>query len=138
MPSDPTSHLASYLLSFMSLRLFLLKSHKTIEEKEIIRTMLGSFVSYTTGGRNRSDIAIMLARDYMFLSTQKQQMPQSTSMSSSALLTSSANELASDHSLGVSFYGIHGTDNMPFQDSPALTPIPAPVNMVDTLSIVSN
>eukprot|EP00550_Attheya_septentrionalis_P007583 CAMPEP_0198296606 /NCGR_PEP_ID=MMETSP1449-20131203/33249_1 /TAXON_ID=420275 /ORGANISM="Attheya septentrionalis, Strain CCMP2084" /LENGTH=689 /DNA_ID=CAMNT_0043997271 /DNA_START=113 /DNA_END=2182 /DNA_ORIENTATION=- len=138
MPSDPTSPLASYLPGFMSLRLALLTSHKTLQEKEIIRTMLGSFVSYTAGGRNRSDIAIMLARDYMFLSSQKQQMPQSTPLSSSSLLTSSTNELASDPSLGVSFYGIHGTDNMPFQDSPALTPIPAPANMVDTLSIVSN
>jgi hypothetical protein len=68
MPSDPNSALAPYLSGFMSLRLLLLKPSRSQEEEDCARTMLDSYTSYAQGGRSQSDIGIMLARDYMYLS----------------------------------------------------------------------
>ncbi|CAB9518905.1 phosphotransferase system component [Seminavis robusta] len=73
MPSDPSSTMAPYLSGFMSLRLLFLRPSRTAEEEELARTMLDSYSSYSAGGRSRSDIAVMLARDFMFLSQQQQQ-----------------------------------------------------------------
>jgi hypothetical protein len=75
MPSDPSSPVAPYVSGFMSLRLLLLRPSRTIDEDELTRTILDSFSSYTAGGRARADIAVMLARDYMFLGQQQQQQP---------------------------------------------------------------
>jgi len=68
MPSDPNSPLSPYLSGFMSLRLLLLRSSRSPEEEDRARTMLDSYTSYSQGGRSKTDIGIMLARDYMFLS----------------------------------------------------------------------
>ena len=54
MPSDPTSSLATYVPGFMSLRLLLLRPSRTAEEEELVKTILDSFSSYTSGGRERS------------------------------------------------------------------------------------
>jgi hypothetical protein len=71
MPSGPNSNLASYFAGFMSLRLLLLRSSRSTEEDEILRTILDSYSSYSASGRARSDISIMLARDYVFLNQQQ-------------------------------------------------------------------
>lgn len=67
MPSDPSSAHSPYLSGFMSLRLLLLRSSRSPDEDEIIQTLLSSYSSYASSGRTQSDIALMLARDYMFL-----------------------------------------------------------------------
>jgi hypothetical protein len=72
MPSSPQSPLAPYVPGFMSLRLLLLRQARSPEDEDLVRTMLDSFSSYATGGRQRQDIALMLARDFMFVSQQLQ------------------------------------------------------------------
>mmetsp|Transcript_16405 Transcript_16405/g.24059 ORF Transcript_16405/g.24059 Transcript_16405/m.24059 type:complete len:829 (+) Transcript_16405:112-2598(+) len=73
MPSDASSPMASYLPGFMTLRLMILRPSRTEQENELVGTMLDSYSSYTGGGRSPSDIALLLARDCMFLTQQHQQ-----------------------------------------------------------------
>lgn len=84
MPHDQNSAYFSYLSSFMSLRLMLLKPSPSTEEVEQRGTLLSSYNSYLSSGRSRSDIAVMIARDYMFLRQQSQiktqQSPQAQPM----------------------------------------------------------
>jgi hypothetical protein len=130
MPSDPASPVAPYVSGFMSLRLLLLRPSRTAEENELTRTILDSFSSYTAGGRARADIAVMLARDYMFLGQQQHQYGyQAQAMMSSAAPVPS-------NSSGLSLFGLPSTSSS-LQNSPALTPIPIP-GSIDALSIVSN
>lgn len=126
MPTDPTSAAATYLNGFMSLRLLLLRPTRSLEEEELIRTVLDSFTSYSTGGRSRADIAVMLARDYLFLS---QQQTPFLSYGQGVIANGQA-------SSGMSVFGLPSTSSS-LQNSPALTPIPAP-GIIDSLSIVSN
>lgn len=67
MPSDPADPSFQYLQGFMRLRLLLLRSSRSRDEQDVVDTILGSYSSYKSGGRSRSDIALMLARDFMFL-----------------------------------------------------------------------
>ena len=73
MPSDPKSPSFAYLQGFMSLRLLLLRQNRTVQEQDLVNTMLSSYSSYKAGGRTPADIALMLARDFMFLSEQQRQ-----------------------------------------------------------------
>lgn len=83
MPSDPSSPAFAYLQGFMSLRLLLLRQNRGAQEQDLVNTMLSSYSSYKAGGRTPADIALMLARDFMFLSQQQQQPPpQSAAVSS--------------------------------------------------------
>jgi hypothetical protein len=127
MPTDPESAAATYLNGFMSLRLLLLRPTRSLEEEELIRTILDSFSSYSAGGRARADIAMMLARDYIFLSQQQ-----------SPFLSFGQGMLANNQapSSGLSVFGLPSTSSS-LQNSPALTPIPA-LGIIDELSIVSN
>lgn len=77
MPSDPSSPAFAYLQGFMSLRLLLLRQNRGAQEQDLVNTMLSSYSSYKAGGRTPADIALMLARDFMFLSQQQQPAPQS-------------------------------------------------------------
>ena len=70
MPSDPSNPGFSYLQGFMSLRLLLLRNTRTNQEQDIVNTILSSYSSYKAGGRTRPDIALMLARDFLFLNQQ--------------------------------------------------------------------
>lgn len=145
MPSDPASPLASYLPGFMSLRLMLLRPSKVPEEEDIVRTMLGSFSSYSSGGRAKSDIAVMLARDYMFLA---QQPPSQAPPQQHAPVFRNHGQNDSGSSMmhqnaqppGYSFFAMgpgSSTSNASFHNSPSLAPIPMSGNAVDSASIVS-
>lgn len=142
MPSDPTSSMAPYLSGFMSFRLLALRSSRTVEEEELLNTMLDSYSSYSNGGRARSDIAVMLARDYMFLSQQQQpQQQQAQVMQPSQQIQQQNNFLGHGHHSapappGMSLFGRPSTATS-IQNSPALTPIPMP-GTADSMSIVSN
>lgn len=142
MPSEPGSPLAPFLQGFMSLRLMLLRPSKSAEDEELIRTILGSYSSYTTSGRPRQDVALNLSQDFMFLSSQ--QKPEQAqpfpglgpNLMSAAPLSDTA---------GFSFFGLPasatGSGHASFQNSPALAPIPAPPlsnGGPDSVSIVSN
>lgn len=135
MPSDPNSPLAPYVSGFMSLRLLLLRSSLTAEEEELSRTILDSFSSYSAGGRARSDIALMLARDYMFLGQQQPQQQGFLGMQATVGLPAAAAPAASNGA-GLSLFGLPSTSSS-LQNSPALAPIPVP-GSVDSMSIVSN
>ncbi|KAK1735930.1 hypothetical protein QTG54_013377 [Skeletonema marinoi] len=52
------------------------------QEQDLVNTMLSSYSSYKAGGRTPADIALMLARDFMFLSQQQQQQQQQSNVSS--------------------------------------------------------
>jgi len=75
IPLDPMSPLGSYVPGFISFRLLLLKISWSSQERELVTTLLDSYSSYTASGRSRSDIAVLLARDYMFLSQYYNQQP---------------------------------------------------------------
>jgi hypothetical protein len=142
MPSDPSSTMAPYLSGFMSLRLLFLRPSRTAEEAELARTMLDSFSSYSAGGRSRSDIAVMLARDFMFLSQQQQQLhvshaSQPVAQHSGFLgLGGQQHQMNAPAPSGMSLFGLPSTTTS-IQNSPALTPIPMP-GTADSMSIVSN
>jgi hypothetical protein len=76
MPSDPTQPSFAFLQGFMSLRLLLLRSSRSDQEEDVVNTMLTSYSSYKAGGRTRQDIALMLARDFMFMNLQTQPQMQ--------------------------------------------------------------
>lgn len=76
MPSLPTQPSFAFLQGFMSLRLLLLRSSRSEQEEDIVNTMLTSYSSYKAGGRTRQDIALMLARDFMFMNLQAQPQMQ--------------------------------------------------------------
>lgn len=141
-PSDPGSPLQPYLSGFMSLRLLLLRQSRSPEEEDLVNTMLDSFSSYTSGRRERADIAVMLARDCMFLLSQQatasqlqnhhfqqQQFQNGHSFLGHNALSGQASNI------GLSVFGLPSTSSS-LQNSPALTPIPAPGP--DSMSIVSN
>jgi len=67
IPSDSHSALGDYIQGFIAIRLLLLKSSLSMEESMLASTILNSFSSYLSTGRTRRDIAVLLARDYMFL-----------------------------------------------------------------------
>jgi hypothetical protein len=132
MPSDPHSSAANYQSGFMSLRLLLLRGLRSAEEDELVRTILESYTSYVDSDRERSDIAIMLARDYIFLSQQMQQ----TFFGIGQGMMAPISTINSGDNSGLSLFGLPSTSSS-LQNSPALTPIPAP-GLIDSLSIVSN
>lgn len=150
MPSDPLSPLAPIVPGFMSLRLLLLRTSRTPEEEEQIKTMLDSYSSYASGGRGASDIAVMLARDFLFLTQQNLAQPppmQEAAAPSAQPFTdnamphvevpSAAPVAHTDSAAGnLSLFGLPSIRFSP-ENSPALTPIPAPES-IETLSIVSN
>lgn len=80
MPSDQNDPAFAYLQGFMSLRLLLLRPSRSESEQDVVNTLLSSYSSYKDGGRTRSDIALMLARDFIFLQESKQQTQQSAQM----------------------------------------------------------
>lgn len=136
MPSDPSSPMAPYLSGFMSLRLLLLRPSRSTEDEELIRTMLESFSSYTAGGRTRSDIAVMLARDFIFLN--QQQQIQQVQVQQLPFLGIGQNMIpAAPAPSGIPLFGLQPTAGSSIQNSPALTPIPVP-GTGDAMSIVSN
>jgi len=127
MPSDSNSQLALYLPGFMSLRLLLLRTSRTLEEEEHARTILDSYSSYSQSGRPRTEIGVMLARDYMFLSQQKNSQPSANFFSvGQGLVNNSQNQSQNQALSGYSAFDVH--------NSPSLGPIP----IADALSIVSN
>mmetsp|Transcript_22114 Transcript_22114/g.30771 ORF Transcript_22114/g.30771 Transcript_22114/m.30771 type:complete len:810 (+) Transcript_22114:87-2516(+) len=71
MPTDSKSQAAPYLPGFTSLKLLLAKSSKNQVENDMLKSLLDSYSSYISTGRHENDIALMLARDYMFLSQQQ-------------------------------------------------------------------
>jgi hypothetical protein len=136
MPSDSSSPLAPYVSGFMSLRLMLLRFSRSTEEEELVRTMMDSYSSYALGGREQSDIAVMLARDFLFLSQQQQASSFLGAGQSFVQPTVQASADANSISSGLSLFGLPST-RFSLENSPALTPIPAP-GSIDALSIVSN
>ena len=82
MPSDHNSPAFAYLQGFMSLRLLLLRQNRAGQEQDLVNTMLSSYSSYKAGGRTPADIALMLARDFMFLSQQQSHQQQQSFVSS--------------------------------------------------------
>jgi hypothetical protein len=127
MPSDPNSPLSPYINGFMSLRLLLLRPSRSPDEEERVRTMLDSYSSYSQGGRARSDIGVMLARDYVFIcqaKTQQQQQPQQQNPFFS-IGQGTVNNYQAPTLPGFSLFDI--------QNSPSL----APIGIGDTISIIS-
>jgi len=67
MPSSLSSDISTHVQNLMSLRLLLLRPRRSVQEEEIVNTISGSYSSYSKSSRCNSDIAVMLAHDFMFL-----------------------------------------------------------------------
>jgi len=74
MPSSLSSNIPTQVQNLMSLRLLLLRPRRSVQEEEIVNTISGSYSSYSKSRRTESDIAIMLAHDFMFLTQAQQPM----------------------------------------------------------------
>jgi hypothetical protein len=75
MPQDSLSPNISYLPGFTSLRLLLLKTTaKTDRETQLVTTLTNQLVAYEGQNRARQDIALLLARDFMMMTQQQQQI----------------------------------------------------------------
>mmetsp|Transcript_18248 Transcript_18248/g.45343 ORF Transcript_18248/g.45343 Transcript_18248/m.45343 type:complete len:834 (+) Transcript_18248:232-2733(+) len=79
IPTHRNSPFSPYLPGFTALRLLLLKRNRTPEDNDLANTMLDSYSSYLSSGRNSSETAWMVARDFMLL-TQTTTTQQSTSI----------------------------------------------------------
>jgi hypothetical protein len=66
-PTHRNSPYSPYLPGFTSLRLLLLKRNRSKDENDIMSTMLDSYSSYLSSGKEAGEIALMMARDYMLL-----------------------------------------------------------------------
>ena len=66
MPSDASSPLGQQINNIMSLRLVLLRKNRDIEEEQLVDSILTLFDSYLKAGRSRSDITLLVARDFAF------------------------------------------------------------------------
>jgi hypothetical protein len=135
MPSDPQSINSPFLSGFMSLRLLLLRQSRTMDEEELVRTMLDSYSSFYSGGRDGSDIALMLARDFMYLNGSQQSQSNQYNNLHHKMMNSSQQQNASSSNSGLSLFGLPSIGyNIP--NYPPLTPIPTQ-GSIDGLSIVS-
>ena len=67
IPTHRSSPFSPYLPGFTGLRLLLLKRNRTPEDNDLVNTMLDSYSSYLSSGRNSSETAWMVARDFMLL-----------------------------------------------------------------------
>lgn len=148
MPSDPNSPLAAYVPGFMSLRLLLLRNTHSAKEEELVKPVLDSFAAYNSGGRERSDIALMLARDFMFLVQQQHQQQaqaqapqrhhlQQQPAAATHFLAPQASNVAAQGTVNpaLSVFGQPST-SFQIQNSPALIPIQAR-GTADNMSVVS-
>jgi hypothetical protein len=87
MPSDPASPQSAYLPGFMSLRLLILRPTRSDAEQELVRTMLDSYESYSKAGRAPKDIAVLLARDCMFLTNAQNQQQRNQTQQQQVVVT---------------------------------------------------
>eukprot|EP00934_Nitzschia_sp_Nitz4_P001292 Nitzschia sp. Nitz4//scaffold42_size132992//106422//108774//NITZ4_003417-RA/size132992-augustus-gene-0.119-mRNA-1//-1//CDS//3329551772//1292//frame0 len=134
MPSDPNSPLAPYLSGFMSLRLLLLRPTRSPEDEDKARTMLDSYSSYSQGGRARSDIGVMLARDYMFLCQQKDQFQVQQQQQAPFFPVAQGSGNNNNNNNAAQAQNLAGYPVFDIHNSPTL----APIGMGDSMSIVSN
>lgn len=149
MPSEHNSNTGSLIPGFTSLRLLLLRQAHTPSEQQTLKTVLDSYSSYSAGGRSRFDIAVMLVRDFLFLTQHDtgmstfvnhhahsdQLLPFLSLGGSMAAADGHASQAQGSANQSLSLFGLPST-NSSQQNSPALMPIPAPGN--DSMSIVSN
>lgn len=123
MPSDPTNPAFQFLQGFMSLRLLLLRSVRNEQEQDVVNTILSSYSSYKAGGRTRPDIALMLARDFMFLNPQSQPNSQQgqTDQPQMQALQQNAHQQFVQHSYDAqaSSHQLHTQQNQSYMYSPA-------------------
>jgi hypothetical protein len=73
-PTHRNSPYSPYLPGFTSLRLLLLKRNRTNDDDDMISTMLESYSSYLSSGKETGEIAWMMARDYMLLTQPPNQL----------------------------------------------------------------
>lgn len=62
----------SYMNGFTALRLLLLKPTRNAKEHEMVHVLVQSYKSYAATGRDRTNLAILVVRDYLALCNQHQ------------------------------------------------------------------
>lgn len=92
-PTHRNSPYSPYLPGFTSLRLVLLKRNRTKEDDDVLSTMLESYSSYLASGKEPSEIAWMMARDYMLLTQPTSQICGSTMAPSMQSFQHASNQL---------------------------------------------
>ena len=58
-----------YQDQLLALRLLLLKTDKTVKEAQTVQILMDSFRVYTANGRGRTDVIVLLAREFAALNT---------------------------------------------------------------------
>jgi hypothetical protein len=66
-PTHRNSPYSPYLPGFTSLRLLMLQRNRTKDDNDTLSTMLESYSSYLSSGKDPGEIAWMMARDFMLL-----------------------------------------------------------------------
>jgi len=118
MPTHRNSPYSPYLPGFTSLRLLCLKRNRTSEEEDLLNTVLESYSSYLSTGKESSEIAWMLARDYMLLAQQPAHqlssiMPQSVQQQQQQLShQQQVTQQRLQHALQPQFGQIHAASQM--------------------------
>lgn len=138
MPSDPSSPLNSIVSGFMSLRLLLVRPASNPVQESLITTMLDSYSAYASNGRTEADIAVMLSRDFLFLSQQSagsQAQQQPSFQSQLQALVPAQADVAADPSNELQHFSLPST-RLSLEESPALFPIPDP-DRIDSLPMIN-
>lgn len=68
MPAASGSHMSAYTPGFSSLRLLLLKQSKIQSDLEMLNCLVQSFKSYCKSGRARSEVIVLVVRDFLAMS----------------------------------------------------------------------
>lgn len=76
MSTDIMTRISSHGSDMISLRLLLLKPNKSEPENDLVSTVVGSYTSYLASGRAKNEIAIMVSRDYAYMTQNQHGIPE--------------------------------------------------------------
>lgn len=94
-PTHRNSPYSPYLPGFTSLRLLMLKRNRSNDDDDLLSTMLASYSSYLASGRERGEIAWMMARDYMVFTQPSNQLSSALAPSLPPFQSQQNHQLAS-------------------------------------------
>ena len=76
MSTDIMANMYTQSNDMISLRLLLLKPNRTAAENDLVSTVVGSYTSYVLSGRASNEIAIMVTRDYTYMTQNQHGIPE--------------------------------------------------------------
>lgn len=76
MSTDISANMYTQSSDMISLRLLLLKSNRNDDEDDLVSTVVSSYTSYVLSGRASNEIAVMVTRDYIYMTQNQQSIPE--------------------------------------------------------------